>query len=234
MLSPQVLIKMKQVNKNTTLWIVVLATVFSVFLSAPTSLNLKAANAEPHRKTIDAIEICMGRAKQAIEKGTKAIPLISCNIPFSLNETELDSLIKNAVTNPSLDKKANQENLNSAKSYLNIRSLNCLAKVRVKNSSLRKAIDIKQGQMNLSPQWVTCNLKTNNKSQKNVRFSFRPIGKFADQCLKSFSPRMGEFNIDCTVCRLNMLAQSLSFWVNKIGSQMTPGINRALGKACKT
>jgi len=192
-----------------------------------------AANKNPHQVTIDAVEICLGRAKSAIEKGAKSVPLISCNIPFSFSETEFDTIISNFGGKHQNQKPDSSQKSSAAKTVINIRSLSCMARVRVKNQNLKKALDLNEGDLSLTPQWVNCDLRTKAQGTKKVKFSFKPRGKFANECIKEFTPGMGEFNLDCTVCRLNFVAKTLSYWVNKIGSRMTPGINKALGKRCK-
>jgi len=195
----------------------------------------KAQPPAHHQVTINAIEKCLGTTKKAIEKGQKKHPLISCNIPFSFKEAELDALLTQKGQEPDQpEKRRHKASKATVKTIINVRSAKCMAKVRVKTGLVQQAIDKKHGELILPPQWVTCNLTTKSKKAKQVRFAFTPTGTFENNCLTQFSPKMGKFNLDCTFCRLNLVAQTLRYWVNKIGSQMTPGINRSLGKQCKT
>lgn len=194
----------------------------------------------PHHKvTIDAIQKCLGIAKRAIEVGPAKQPLISCNIPFSFNEAELNAVLNQTTSNKSdakPDETTSSEKTTTTKTVktlINVKSAKCLAKVRVESALLQQAIDMKEGTLTLPRQNVSCNLQTNSDKAKRATFSFEPAGIFQQSCLKNFSPQMGNFKLDCTFCRLNILAKTMSYWVNYIGSRMAPGINKALGKSCQ-
>lgn len=186
------------------------------------------------KRTITAIEKCMGATKNAIEKGATKQPKINCDIPFQLKEQEMDLLLSltgsEQDTNP--EPLGNNRKAAAVKTIINVRSASCIARIRVKTSLIQKAIDMKEGTLAIPAQWVSCDLTTKAKQNKKVRFAFTPTGKFQQNCLKNFSPKMGQFDLDCTFCRLNIVAQTLRFWVNQIGSRMAPGINKALGKSC--
>lgn len=192
-----------------------------------------------HRQSIEAIKKCLGKTKAAIEKGAASKTIISCDIPFTLKETELDELLTatgaRADENQPADEavKGNKK-ASTVKTLINVRSASCTARVRVKTELVQKAIDMKDGVMTIPAQPVTCDVITRARAKKQVRFSFTPVGKFTNGCLTSFSPKMGEFKLDCTFCRLNIVAQSLRFWINQAGTYLKPGINRALGKKCKS
>ena len=197
-------------------------------------------HAEPpahHKHSIEAVEKCLGATKTAIENGSQKQPQISCDIPFDLKEDEIDSLIamigsdddEPATTLETPGKKAA-----AVKTIINVRAAKCMAKVRVKTSLVEQAIKMENGVLALPDQWVSCDLTTKSKQLKQVRFAFTPTGKFHKSCLKAFSPKMGQFKLDCTFCRLNLAAQTLRFWVNQIGARMAGGINKALGKKCKS
>ena len=210
------------------------ARFFLFFLTASCCIGpfmpLMAQTPAHHQKTIAAIEKCLGTTKKAVERGAKKHPLITCNIPFSFKEAELDALL---AQSGSADEGGNKQlKKTSVKTLINVRSAACLAKVRVKTALVQAAIDKKNGALTIPPQWVTCDLETKAKTSKQVRFAFTPTGTFQQNCLRQFSPKMGKFDLDCTFCRLNIVAQTLRYWVNKIGSRMTPGINRSLGKQC--
>jgi len=191
-----------------------------------------------HQATIDAIEKCLGKTKTAIEQGTKKSPTISCDIPFSFKEAELDAILtrssETSTPQATKDERVGKASKSTVKTLINVRAANCQAKVRVKTALVRKAIDIKNGTLIIPPQWVNCTLTTKAKKSKQVKFSFTPTGTFENNCMKQFSPKMGEFNLDCTFCRLNLVAQTMRYWVNKLGARMAPGINRSLGKQCQT
>ncbi len=196
---------------------------------------LKAATPAHHKQTLDAIEKCLGNTKAAIETGAAKQPDIKCDIPFELKEQEIDTLLSMTGSNEESQTEPLQKPGKKAaavKTIINVRSARCIARVRVKTSLIQKAIEIEAGRLALPPQWVTCDLTTKAKKSKQVRFAFTPTGKFENKCLKGFSPKMGNFKLDCTFCRLNIVAQTLRFWVNQIGGRMAPGINRALGKSC--
>lgn len=208
---------------------------FLLFLSLSLTFT-KTADALPkhHQVTVVAIEKCLGLAKKAIEFGPKKHPLVSCNIPFSFNEAELDAALQQST---SKSKEGNAEKTRShkaVKTIINVKSAKCLAKVRVKSALLKKAIDMKEGNLTLPKQPVTCALQTNSNKAKKATFSFQPKGLFQQSCLKEFSPQMGNFKLDCTFCRLNIVATTMTYWVNHIGSRMAPGINKALGKKCSS
>lgn len=213
---------------------------FMFFLSFAVlnSSTSTSAATNHHKVTIDAIQKCLGIAKKAIELGPPKKPMIACNIPFSFNEAEL-----NAALNQSTSKKTVPENetgknsektttTKTVKTLINVKSAECLAKIRIKSKLLQQAIDMKEGAITLPKQPVSCKLKTNSNKAKSATFSFEPTGLFQQSCLKQFNPQMGNFKLDCTFCRLNILARTMSYWVNYIGSRMTPGINKALGKSC--
>lgn len=211
-------------------------------LGATNPTPLQAAEYPPHHKrTIAAIDKCMSRTKQAIEQGAAKRPNIACNIPFAFKEAELDKLLTQSGSRSPSDTAediANEKRLNAAskttvKSLINVRSAKCLAKIRVKTRLVEKAIAMKNGEMTLPAQPVTCDLKTKANKVEKVRFTFKPTGTFEGNCLREFSPAMGNFNIDCTFCRLNFVAKTLAFWVNRLGSQFRVGINRAIGKTCR-
>ena len=211
---------------------------FSLLLSS----TLQAAQyPKHHKRTIDAIEKCMSRTKLAIEKGAAKKPSIACDIPFSFKESELDTILEQSGSRDPADSAediANQKRLDAAskttvKSLINVRSAKCLAKIRVKTALIEKAIAMKDGELTLPAQGVDCDLRTKAKKTEKVHFSFKPTGTFTGNCLREFSPQMGDFNIDCTFCRLNFVAKTLSYWVNRLGSQFRVGINKAIGKACR-
>lgn len=206
---------------------------FLLFFSLSLALTQNVyALPEHHKVTITAVEKCLGLAKKAIEFGPKKHPLVSCNIPFSFNEKELDAVLRQS-TSKSTDKSAEKTRSHKAvKTIINVKSAKCLAKIRVKSALLQKAIDMKEGDLVLPKQPVTCDLKTNSNKAKQAKFSFQPKGLFQGSCLKEFSPQMGNFKLDCTFCRLNILATTMTYWVNHIGSRFSPGINKALGKKC--
>lgn len=207
---------------------------FLVFFSVSNLTSLKAqAIPDHHKVTITAIQKCLGLAKKAIEYGTAKHPLISCNIPFSFNEAELDAALNQSKSKNKTTPEKTSSN-KTVKTIINVKSAKCLAKIRLKSSLLKKAIDMKDGKLSLPVQPVTCNLQTNSNKAKKAKFSFRPTGIFQNSCIKEFSPKMGNFKLDCTFCRLNIVAKTMTFWVNHIGSQMAPGINKALGKKCSS
>lgn len=215
------------------------------------SASLASAMPPHHKKTVDAIEKCLGTTKAAIEQGSKKRPVIICDIPFSFKEQEIDAVInasgsaaktetKNEedTTPKTAEDRANEERLKSAskatvKSIINVKHASCLAKVKVNTALIEKAIAMKEGEITLPAQPVNCELTTRANKAEKVAFTFRPTGKFEGNCLKEFSPQMGNFTIACTFCRLNFVAKTLSYWVNRLGSRFGPGINRAIGKQCK-
>ncbi len=207
---------------------------FALFNSSTPS---SAAN-NHHKVTIDAIQKCLGIAKMAIELGPSKKPMIACNIPFSFNEEELNAALNQSTSKKSVPENEDDKNAEkttttkTVKTLINVKSADCLAKVRVKSQLLQQAIDMKEGALTLPKQPVSCKLKTNSNKAKSATFSFEPTGLFQQSCLKTFNPQMGNFKLDCTFCRLNILAKTMSYWVNYIGSRMTPGINKALGKTC--
>ncbi len=206
---------------------------FLLFFSLSLALTQNAyALPKHHKVTITAVEKCLGLAKKAIEFGPKKHPLVSCNIPFSFNEKELDAVLRQS-TSKSKDNSAEKTKSHKAvKTIINVKSAKCIAKIRVKSALLQKAIDMKEGDLVLPKQPVKCDLKTNSGKAKQAKFSFQPKGLFQNSCLKEFSPQMGNFKLDCTFCRLNILATTMTYWVNHIGSRFSPGINKALGKKC--
>lgn len=210
---------------------------FLLFFCALPTMPLHAQTPAHHQLTIDAIEKCMGKTKTAIEQGTQKKPTISCNIPFSFKEAELDGILTKSgeTDHPQATKEKNVDKASKStvKTLINVRSAKCQAKVRIKTALVQKAIDIKEGTLIIPPQWVTCTLTTKAKKTKQVKFSFTPTGIFEQNCLRQFSPKMGEFNLDCTFCRLNLVAQTMRYWVNKLGARMAPGINKSLGKQCQ-
>ena len=196
-------------------------------------ISLSAQTPAHHQKTIDAIERCLGTTKQAIERGAKKQPHISCNIPFAFKESELDAILsQSGSTDDGEEKRLDKASKTSVKTLINVRSATCLAKVRVKTALVQTAINKQNGDLTFPPQWVTCDLQTKAKKSKQVRFAFTPTGTFENNCLRQFSPKMGKFDLECTFCRLNFVAQTLRYWVNKLGARMTPGINKSLGKNC--
>ena len=206
---------------------------FMFFFIVYPLITLKAQTSAHHQKTITAIEKCLGTTKKAIESGAKKHPNITCNIPFSFKEAELDAILsQSGSTEGGEEKRLDKASKASVKTLINVRSAKCLAKVRVKTALVQEAIDKKHGTLTVPPQWVTCDLQTKANKAKQIRFAFTPTGTFANNCLKQFSPNMGKFDLDCTFCRLNFVAQTLRYWVNKLGARMTPGINKSLGKAC--
>lgn len=218
---------------------------FFLYFSALLLLTATSAEALPahHKQTVDAIEKCMSKTKTAIELGSGKKPVIACAIPFSFKEEEIDTLIsasgsaeKSPAETP--EERANQKRLEKAskstvKSIINVKSAKCLASVKVSTALIEKAIAMKEGEVTLPAQPVKCDLLTRASKTEKVNFSFRPTGRFEGNCLREFSPKMGNFNIECTFCRLNFVAQTLRYWVNRIGSQFRPGINRAIGKPCR-
>lgn len=220
-----------------------------IFSSYNTST--KAEVPAHHKVSIEAIEKCLGKAKRAIEETAKKIPLISCDIPFSFKEAELDMLLNQSAepetnlpaqtpqteTNKQTPEDPKDGRLKSAskstiKTLVNVKAAKCVAKVRIETATLQKAIDMKEGELTLPKQPITCDLQTRSNLAKQASFSFQPYGLFTNGCLKKFSPQMGGFKLDCTFCRLKMVATTMSFWVNYIGSRMAPGINKTLGKTC--
>ena len=209
---------------------------FSFFLTFLTLATVHTQHAlalpKHHQVTIVAIEKCLGLAKKAIEFGPKKHPLVSCNIPFSFNEAELDAALQQSISKSKENSEEKTRSHKAVKTIINVKSANCMAKVRVKSTLLKKAIDMKEGNLTLPKQPVTCTLKTNSNKAKKATFSFQPKGLFQQNCLKEFSPQMGNFKLDCTFCRLNIVATTMTYWVNHIGSRMTSAINKSLGKKC--
>lgn len=235
---------MKEIHVHKTKLVALLYCLLFLANSTPSRAELPAH----HKVSIDAIETCLGKAKRAIEETAKKIPLISCDIPFSFKEAELDMLLNQAPAsgdeppenNPKATetKESKEGRLKSAskstiKTLVNVKTAKCLAKVRLETATLQKAIDMKEGELTLPKQPITCDLQTRSNLAKQASFSFQPYGLFANGCIKKFSPQMGNFKLDCTFCRLKMVATTMSFWVNYIGSRMAPGINKTLGKSCK-
>lgn len=198
------------------------------------------SHAEPpahHKITITAIQKCLRTIKIAVEKGASKKPSIACNIPFSFKEVELDAILSQSGSNQQSleqEKQTDKTSHSTVKTLINVRSAKCKATVRVKTALVKKAINMKNGKLIIPPQWVSCNLTTKSRKTKQVRFAFTPTGTFKQNCLNQFSPKMGKFDLDCTFCRLNFVAHTLRYWVNQMGTQMKPGINKALGKTCKT
>ncbi len=225
--------QLKEQKKGPTKMIKLKFSFFLLFFSLSVSFIQNAhALPEHHKITITAVEKCLGLAKKAIEFGHKKHPLVSCNIPFSFNEAELDAALQQS-TSKSKDVNTDKTRSHKAvKTIINVKSAKCMAKIRVKSELLQKAIDMKEGKLILPRQPVTCALKTNSGIAKQAKFSFQPKGIFENSCLKEFSPQMGNFKLDCTFCRLNILATTMTFWINHIGSRFSPGINKALGKKC--
>ncbi|GJM00845.1 MAG: hypothetical protein DHS20C07_25240 [Methyloligella sp.] len=202
------------------------------FTLSPAFTHNAHALPEHHKVTITAVEKCLGLAKKAIEFGHKKHPLVSCNIPFSFNEAELDAALQQSTSKSKDTTSEKTKSHKAVKTIINVKSAKCMAKIRVKSELLQKAIDMKEGKITLPRQPVTCALKTNSNKAKQAKFSFQPKGLFQNSCLKEFSPQMGNFKLDCTFCRLNIVATTMTYWVNHIGSRMAPGINKALGKKC--
>jgi hypothetical protein len=225
--------------KNKFSAVIKVACLMAPLLSAATA----SAMPPHHKRTIDAIEKCLGTTKAAIEAGSKKSPSIRCSIPFSFQEQELDAVItaSGSAEKPleeTPEERANRKRLNSAskttvKTLINVREAKCQASVNVKTSLIEKAIAMKSGSLTFPAQPVKCDLTTKGNKTQKVSFTFKPTGTFEGNCLKEFSPEMGNFNIECTFCRLNFVAKTMSYWVNRLGARFRPGINRAIGKPCR-
>jgi hypothetical protein len=223
------------------------STIFVIlFLLLPLSINpitISNANARTNKQhsSVVAALACIDQMAPIIKNRQKDGKDVSCDIPVSLSEKDLDELFKaaarSASTNEKLRGAAEKYSASLAKTLTNFRAANCLIKLRIKRSQIIEALSQAKTVVQLADQLADCDITTKKHKIQKLKFAFSPRIHMENGCISKFALNMGKVDANCRVCYFNRLYLStklVALWANHTADNIRPPLNRILGESCNT
>jgi hypothetical protein len=169
---------------------------------------------------------------------------VECDIPVSLSENDLDTLLKEAVNAATQNEKwrsyAKKYSGVITKAVTNFRAAECKMKIRVKRADIINALERDKYVLEMGDQPVNCQALTRKRETKPLSFAFTPRIETENGCIKKFDLNMGKIDAGCRICFINRLyitTSLLALWANRAASNIRRELNRALaantGAVCK-
>ncbi len=218
-----------------------LLLVFSAFMAL--GVSAKLANASPTGKnhpSVRAAMHCIEQLRPIVKNRRKSGPDVTCLIPVTLVEHDLDEIFKAAMRSTKMSDKTRStaEKYSSliAKTLTNFRAADCKIRLHIKRTEILEALSGQDSTLKMAEQPADCDVTTKKYKIQKLRFSFAPRIDMKQGCVSGFALNMGKIDAGCKICYFNRLYLStklVSVWANRMGDNVKRALNIQLGGACR-
>ncbi len=214
--------------------------VLAVLLSGLVTTTTVRANSNSQHPSVRAAIACIDQIQPIVNKRQIRGKDVSCNIPVTLSEKDLDELFKAAARSASANKKvqgfAEKYSSKFAKTLTNFRAANCSIRLRIKRRDIVNALDADRLELQLDDQPAECDVTTKKRKVQKLKFSFAPRVSMYRGCVEKFALNMGKIDAGCRVCYFNRLYLStklVGLWANHMSGNIRRVLNTQLSRSCR-
>ncbi len=208
-------------------------------LGGTTSKTTASPTGKNH-PSVRAAMNCIEQLRPIVKKRRKSGPDVTCLIPVTLVERDLDEIFKAAMRSTKMSdstrERAEKYSAMIAKTLTNFRAADCKIRLHIKRTEILEALSGGDTTLKMAEQPADCNVTTKKYKIQKLRFSFAPRIDMKQGCVSDFALNMGKIDAGCKICYFNRLYLStklVSVWANSMGKNVKRALNIQLGGACR-